>query len=211
MKIDIGNISSDLKDVAEFVGYVIVGILASMFGVFKKKAKKYIEDKKQKNFLKVISQSSLLRDLLVEVRTVYKADRGMLFQIKNGEYYISGESDQKLCLTHLVNAHGISFLNSVGTTYQNMPVGLSARTLAKVIQEGFYTSSLTLDNIDCYLHSVLFSDGHKKFAMVPALNLRNQVVGVIVLVWNNESRDIINCEELRSFGHKIGATLINEN
>jgi hypothetical protein len=162
------------------IGYLFVGAAAYWL----KQLKDRIEKQKTDQVAVETSLNNNLKvyDLLAQLRYDYDADRIMLMQFKNGEYYASGESDQKLTLTHFVCKTGISQPTLNNNTLVNVPLSIIVKTIDSVVKcDSLEFKTRELDD-DIYFKNVLLLDGVEN-AVFASIRSRRKLVGIVIMSW----------------------------
>jgi hypothetical protein len=165
------------------VADILVLMLVAFFVAGFKTIKEWLILKKSKNFDSTINHNAKINNLLSEVRVLYAADRVMLFQLHNGEYFLSGESNMKASMTHFVVKTGASC--PIGNIYQNVPTTHLVHTFHTLKAEGSSFYSITSEDSDCdpTLRHLLALIGTRWAQIVPVRKSHDAWMGFIALSW----------------------------
>lgn len=138
----------------------LYGVGAALFTFFAAWFKAWLRKQAHRFDEDAISHNMLIRDILVEARLHFNSDRAQLLLFKNGTYYMSGKSEQKLCLAYCVNGPGVAF-----PTTQDTPVTFILPTLQKLTEAPYYEGSVADDPSE-YIRTVSGpSSGTKHYVM----------------------------------------------
>lgn len=193
---DIKSFISNLADILLIIGVILVTALS-------KRLKVYFEDISNRKFVNSINKSSHVRDLLTEVRVLYAADRVMLFQLHNGQYYFGGEGAEKCSMTHFVVSRGVAIPSDSGTKYQNIPTTHLAHTLKNIDEAIPQLVKVETGVEDPFLSHLLLLDGNEYIVMAPVKDRRGHWRGLIILSWMGNP-EILDLEVFQKYSSKIG-------
>lgn len=173
-----------LKDLLSSAGDLIILLVAILLTAGSRRIKAWLEKRTDLRFQNSITNSSHIRDSLTELRALYEADRVMLFQLHNGQYYFSGEGADKLTMTHFVVANGIAPPSDM-PKLQNIPITYWPDLFSAMTQKGYL--ALTIDEVtDPYARQVFTLDGVTSLIVGPVKDRRNYWRGVLVVVSVND-------------------------
>jgi hypothetical protein len=199
---------SDLVDTKELwsnsieIGLLIGGLV---FASFSKKIKGWLEKQTNIKFERSINTLTTIRDSLAELRGFYDADRVMLYQLHNGQYYFSGEGADKLSLTHFVLKMGVAVPDRVGTKLQNIPITYWPEMFRRMTAEGYFFERWA-NIIDPALATQLTLSGVEAIIMGPIKDGRGYWRGVLLISFMKEvdEKDVKLAQE---YGRKLGDLL----
>jgi len=201
------NISNliDTKELLSGIANLTTLVIILLFTAFSKKVKVWLEKKTNEKFENSINKSSLIRDHLAELRAMMGADRALLFQLHNGQYYFSGEGADKLSLTHFVVDAGVAIPDRAGTRLQNIPISYWPETFKIMQSRGYFLeqSEAFVDPFNAQMFSV---DGVASVVCGPVKDRRGFWRGVIVVEFLNPVAKT-KVEIASEYGQKIGDLL----
>lgn len=183
------QLSQVAQNVAEFLGIVLIAAIS----VFFNRIKKALQEKKARKFDLVINKSARTQALLSEIRALVDASRIKLFQLHNGEYFLSGESSMKCSMTHFYVKTGIAVPNH--TQSQNIPTSHFANLFKCMRDNGYchFQSPLTEgmdDHIDPAFRRMMSLNGARQAVIVPLLKKKDIWLGFIVVSWMDSDTEI---------------------
>lgn len=182
---------------------LIVGI--ALLAAFQRKIKDWLEKKTNDKFVRSINKTSIIRDMLAEVRALYGADRVLLFQLHNGQYYFSGEGADKLSLTHFVTDVGIAVPERAGTRLQNILTSYWPETLKTLAEKQcFYAASS--DFTDPFMAQMLAIDG-VQFVLCSAVKDRKKLWKGVLVVCFMKDNGSDDASIMQEYATKIGDLL----
>ena len=170
----------DAKEILSALGNLTGLVILLLFTAFSKKVKEWLEKKTNDKFERSINKSSILRDNLAGLRAITKADRAMLFQLHNGQYYFSGEGADKLSLTHFVVDAGVAVPDRAGTRLQNIPISYWPETF-KIMSNSGYFLAQSNEFIDPFVAQMFSVDGVSTVVCGPVKDRRGFWRGVLVV------------------------------
>jgi hypothetical protein len=133
---------------------------------------------------------------------VLECDRIWIAQFHNGgHFYPTGKSIQKFSLFYEKVSPNTQSIQHI---FQNIPVSLFPKALAKLYKDGelgILNSSIN-ENYD--LHSFACDYGTKSFYMLAIDDLNNHFIGVIGIAYNNKEHKLTK-EEWIFIRQKVGA------
>lgn len=162
-----------------YAGAAVGGAVLSRF-------KHWLSERKRKSnsLTHVLDQSLSIRECLVELRTKVDCDLTFLLQIKNGIYYSSGESEQKVTITHVSPrfGHGVDPLLIRSLT--DIPISIIGHSVKLIMSGGLYLPIVKeMQPDDFYLRQIFSGLGTACVQFIPIFNKTNNLVGVAGLAW----------------------------
>ena len=162
----------------------VIGFISGLLGalvffikkILDKVADKLFEPKDQ--VLEILNVGKLVKDSLESLRTEWNADRASIVQFHNGGYFSSGESMQKLTITHEEIGPGVYPLCNV---LKN--VSLTSALWVADILEGKAISNVE-EIQDVISRTFLEEFGIKSIIGCP-LKKNDKLVGMVMLHWTN--------------------------
>ena len=187
----------------------VIGFISGLFGalvffikkILDKIADKLFEPKDQ--VLEILNVGKLVKDSLESLRTEWGADRASIVQFHNGGYFSSGESMQKLTITHEEIGPGVNPLCNV---LKN--VSLTSALWVADILEG--KAIAKVDDIqDVISRTFLEEFGIRSIIGCP-LKKNDKLVGMVMLHWTN-SQAKFNAESAKTLAEQCKSipTLLN--
>lgn len=183
---------------------IIVLILVALFITFFRTIKEWLILRKSKTFDSTINKNAKINSLLSELRVIYHADRAMLFQLHNGEYFLSGESNMKSSMTHFVVRTGVAC--PIGNLYQNVPTTHLVGTFHDLKEIGSSWYEIGHSECDPTLRHLLALVGTKWAMIVPVRKSSDAWMGFIALSWMEEVKKP-SLDELQSYAQQIADIL----
>ncbi|MBK9390468.1 MAG: hypothetical protein IPN68_09840 [Bacteroidetes bacterium] len=171
-----------LLEVGQVLGILSLGVVAYLVS----RLKKTLEKKPLFDPRKTLNKNLKIQATIQEVRGVFDADRVSLYQFHNGNYYVSGQSIQKLSLTHVVCRRGVSYPESVSTLHQNIPVSCILKTIDAITSKGVAISSDGSVWGDPYFKDLLKHGGVGTAIICAVRDSMNHYFGIIVVGWLSE-------------------------
>lgn len=192
------------SDVGQAFGYFI----AASLGVLSINFKDWWKKRNKKGIADTVNYNLAIRDILVELRVKFNSDRVKLFQFKNGEYYITGESEQKFCLTHVILAPGVSYPEAFYGNNQQIPISYVTRLLKETIEHKKCFKNVSEIENDNYIKLLLQTDSVHNVLFLPVFSKFNKIIGIVVITWLNETADPdIDCDYIKEIIARLGYTL----
>ncbi len=193
---DIGGLGSLALDT---IAILIVAVVT----VSLKNLQKYIQEKKATSFNRAINRNARLQNQLSEIRALLDSDRVKLFQIHNGEYFLSGESNMKCSLTHFYVRTGVAIpegnLQALPTThFPNLFRRLKENQIA-------YYPETNTDEQDPTLRHILNVNGVSKAVVYPLQKKPGVWVGFLIVSWLAEDQGYPanTAEVLKDYSQKL--------
>jgi len=197
----IGNLI-DTKDLLSHVIDIGAVVALLLFSTFSKKIKEWLESKVNAKFERSINKTSIVRDLLAELRAIYEADRVLLFQLHNGQYYFSGEGADKLSLTHFVVGAGIAIPDRSGARLQNIPTTYWPELFKTMSEEGYFSAAVA-EFTDPFAAQMFSVDGVTHAICGPVKDRRGHWRGMLVVSYLSEVTSL-STDVATEYGQKIG-------
>lgn len=193
------HISPLLQALIDNLGESAAVVVLAILGIALTPVKVWWKERAMKRFERSINQNVRLRELLAELRVIYKADRAELWQLHNGEFYVSGTSIMRCSLTHYVTKTGIASPLPV----QNIPTTHMLMTL-KTLQDSatgrFVHGGLPDDNFQ----EALFAATGNSVVMAGAVrDLRKNWLGVLCVSWIDDP-GVTSNDDITSYAQQIG-------
>lgn len=195
----------DTKELFSNIVSMTTLVIAISFTAFQKKIRAWLEKRVNDKFENSINKSSLIRDHLAELRAMLAADRALLFQLHNGQYYFSGEGADKLSLTHFVVDAGVAIPDRAGTRLQNVPISYWPETFKIMQSKGYFMeqSDAFVDPFNAQMFSV---DGVSTVVCGPVKDRRGFWRGVLVVEYL-EKKNKSDVHIAAEYGQRIGDLL----
>jgi hypothetical protein len=202
----------NITSLATEAGGVLGAILMAAGIYILSAAKKKIEAKAFFSVENVINRNLRLQALLYECRGVFDCDRVKLFQFHNGDYFLSGESVQKLSITHFALKRGVSSPVSNGNPYLNIPVSVMLHCLDRIKEaENIMFSSVEDLPDEFAMKDSLRATGCHTVAMTAVRNQYGKMYGVLFLTWLSPIDKPKKLDELKHFAHDLGSEIAYQN
>ena len=135
-------------------------------------------------------------------------DRVYLFQIHNGDYYLSGDSMRKMSLSHFDIRAEVSALLHTENYYHNIPIGYCADTFSIIADKGFIFLQKIDDLKEYYLKALLRMSGNQSALICQVLGPKG-LVGVLIVTWIDDIQKIdVSNQEVIAFSNQISAELV---
>jgi hypothetical protein len=177
-----------LKGIVDILGLVLLASTTLFFN----KIKKYLQDRQARMFDLTINKSAKVQGLLTELRAIVDSDRVKLFQLHNGEYFMSGESSMKLSLTHFYVRIGVAI--PALSTHQNIPTTHFSNLFKSVRDHGFciYPDPAADDPA---FRRMMNGSGTHKALVLPVKRGGGQIwTGLLILSWLNPDVQITSVQ-----------------
>lgn len=190
-------------EIGQVVAGLLIGLIAYLFSKLKKAVKSQtLFNKPEINYnLRVV-------DILREIRMSLNGDRVYLFQIHNGDYYLSGDSMRKMSLSHFDTRSEISAPLHTENYYHNIPIGYLADTFHALAEKNF----IFLDKIDSlkeyYLKALLRMAGNQS-ALVCQITGPKGLIGILIVAWIDPVQNLeILDQEITAHCNQISAEIV---
>jgi hypothetical protein len=179
---DIMDLAHLFNNVTNIAFLVVVFFLT----IGSERVKTWLEKNTDNRFKRSVDKNGRVNVLLNEVRGIYDADRVLLYQLHNGQYYFGGDGAEKLSLTNYVLAPGIAMPSDSKISHltSHLP-----HLLSTMSDKGYV--HLTLDQItDPAYQQVLAADGVCDVIMGPIKDRQGLWKGVLVLCYRSPCVEI---------------------
>ena len=179
----------DFMDMREILSHAAdIALLAALllFTALSSKIKAWLEKQTNAKFERSINKHSRIRDQLAELRALYNADRVLLFQLHNGQYYFSGEGADKLSLTHFTVDAGIAIPDKAGTRLTNIPHTYLPE-LFKMMNEQDMFFIETAAMVDPFAAQMFSLDGVEASIVGPVKDRKGMWRGVMFICFMNQT------------------------
>jgi hypothetical protein len=148
-----------------------------------------------------------IENILADVRRDLGADRAIIYQFKNGEYYASGESVQKLIMTHCVCRTGISF-PILSSQNESIQVSFISGLLVDLMDHKSVNHVVTKVSENFYLRSFWLVNGTIFSKMRGLFNFEGKMIGVLALNYITEDYQPYKETDLIDTAGRIAANLM---
>lgn len=166
------------------LGQIVAGIAMGMAAFAFSKTKDFVSNKVKRMSAATLNRNVRIKDLLQEVRAVFDADRVKLYQFHNGDYYVTGESMQKLSLSHYAVKRGVE---GPEAKHQGIPVSYVSAILSEMVaNDGVIVKAVADMDADCFMKSLLLKGGLQTVIMGGVVGQRGHLIGVVVVSWLDE-------------------------
>ena len=170
----------DIKDIVSHAADITLVAALLLFTTSSSKIKAWLEKQTNDKFERSINKNSRIRDQLAELRVLYGAERVLLFQLHNGQYYFSGEGADKLSLTHFNVDAGIAVPENPGTRLANIPFTYLPDLFKLMTEKGMFFVK-TSDMADPFAAQMLSMDGVEACVVGPIKDRRSFWRGVLLI------------------------------
>ncbi len=200
----------DKNDFFFAIGNLIAGALTGVFAYWAIKVKKFF--KKQIDLVsdKKLNHNSHIRDLIIEIRANYDADRVLLYQFHNGDFYASGASYKKASITHQAIKKGVAPMSDI-TAHLSIPITMITPCLKDLEGKEYCVSNVHLADDNCYFKYLLLESGVQKCLISLINNNKGISMGIIFICWLNEiepAEDLL--KEIPGYAKSIAEELVIE-
>lgn len=185
----------DTKDILSHLIDIITVVALFLFTTFSAKIKAWLEKKTNEKFELSINKNSLIRDQLAELRALYGADRVLLLQLHNGQYYFSGDGADKLTLTHFTVDVGIAVPDRASARMVNIPYTYLPDLFRRMTEEGVFFVP-TSEMADPYAAQMLAMDGVESSICGPIKDRKGLWRGVLFVCFmrSEEEKELDTAE-----------------
>jgi hypothetical protein len=199
--------------IMQMAGYA----LATLGGIALSQFKQWLHARKRKfnSLSHTLDQSLSIRECLVELRTQVDCDLTLLLQIKNGVYYSSGESEQKITVTHVSPSYGHGVDPLLIQSLSDIPISIVGPSIRAIIRADLYLPNVAdMQPDDFYLSQIFTGVGASCVHLIPVFNKANHLVGVAGLVWFGKTHALIQDEvhhtEIKNAQQRLGLLLFRK-
>jgi len=177
----------------EIAGQLLAYTFAGFGGIILLRLKEWYEVKKSNRLItSQINHNALIREALAEAREHFDSDRVKLFQFKNGNYYHSGESEQKLTLTHIVYRYGTGVPTSTLSSYTDIPISLLTKTLHLAISSEVASFDVNDLDQDFFIKQHFAASNTSTVLLTKVKNSKEKLIGILMVTWREEREVGIN-------------------
>lgn len=184
-----------LKAVVDILGLVLLASATLFFN----RIKKYLQDRQARQFDLTINKSAMVQGLLSELRAVVDSDRVRLFQLHNGEYFLSGESSMKISMTHVYVKTGIAI--PTVSQNQNIPTTHFSNLFKCVRDNGHCIYPDLFQEDDPEFRRMMNAGGTHKALILPVMRNKGIWTGIMVIDWMEKEVDITDQMRLASVSY----------
>lgn len=204
MELPLGT-DATLVEIGKLLAAVVMGAFGYLIAKVRSKAEKNAFWKKCDT-----TKNLRIKELLQEIIILFDADRTLLFQIHNGEYFVSGESSRKMSLTHFEVGKEIAPISpSDVQCYQGIPLTFMASTFSALENQNCLTIHRSSENVKefQYPKSLIALGGCESTAILKIPGPKG-AVGLLFVCYLN-ARQTTNSEikDLRKYVEELGARL----
>lgn len=197
----------------EVLGQILAYLLAGLGGIALIRIKEWYEIKRSNYRITTqINHNAMIREALAEAREHFDSDRVKLFQLKNGSYYHSGESEQKLTLTHIVHRYGTGIPSTLLSSYTDIPISHLTKTLQAVVNTSVSTFKVNDIDQDFFIKHHFSANNTSTVLMIKVMNAKARLIGVLMVTWREEKNIKIDKqieEYMTILSSRIGVILSN--
>lgn len=163
------------------LGQILAGMAMGLGAFALTKIKDYMNKKMRFMSTTALNRNVRIKDLLQEIRVHFDADRVKLYQFHNGDYYVTGESVQKMSLSHYVVKRGVE---GPEAKHQGIPVSYVSAILAEMVAaDGVLVKPVADMDPDCFLQSLMIQGGVQTTVMGGVNGQHGHLIGVIIVGW----------------------------
>lgn len=177
-----------LDDVFASAGKVLGGALVVILAWLVSKAETFAHSKRVRVQKDAFNRNARIRDMLLESLARLEADRVLLFQFSNGEYFVSGGSQQKVSVTHCVKARGIEYPYGLMNELQNIPASYLISGLELLVKGQVIASRVEELPEDYYTKRLLLANGDESVMFFPLLCKSTGLLGMVCVTWMADHR-----------------------
>lgn len=201
----------DTSEIYRVVGEVLVGVACGVIGIISVKVKEYLKKKnKTSNLLSIISADTNIREAMAEARQHLDCDRVKIFQFKNGSYYISGESEQKITLTHIVTKNGLGYPPELIGSFTDVPVSFFSGTMNVLAKEKIAVFLTEKMDDGSYLKHIFHSNSIECAVMAIITTPNKNILGMVMFSWLSEKQSTADVEYISQLADRIGLLLYSK-
>lgn len=189
------------QEVIQMFGYAI----ATGIGLSAMKAKDWWSKRFYRALPKQINRNAKVREVISEIRILTRSERAFIYQFKNGEFFVSGESSQRLVLTHMSIDRTIS--SDILPQAVEFTHSLASETLS-ILTKATLISAKAKQLPDAFLKMIFEQAGSDCVLMAMIKNPKNQLIGLIVLT--NRHDEILQNVDFDFYCNLISGLLVND-
>ena len=131
----------------------------------------------------------------------------MLFQFKNGDYYISGESEQKVTMTHVVSRNGFGLPQGMQNMFQNILISYFSNTMKEVLDKRSVYNVTSQMAAESFLKALMTANGVEEFWISCVYTPKRKLVGLVFVTWLGTPQNPIETPYLEETADRIGIAL----
>lgn len=199
-------------ELLHILGQLLAYTIAGFGGILLMRVKEWYEvQKSNTRITSQINYNSMIREALAEAREHFDGDRVKLFQFKNGTYFHSGESEQKLTLTHIVYRFGTGIPAALLPSYTDIPISHLTNTLQATIKNKVFAFSVN-ENEDFFVRQNFAANNTSMVLMTKVHNSKEKLIGVVMISWRDEKDLKVDdqvVEYMEILASRIGVLLSN--
>jgi hypothetical protein len=191
-------------DLLQLIFLIIIGA-SSLF----KMISDWLKDKKKKPDYKLdIDINNKIYQILTECRVIFKADRAVVWQYHNGDFYISSNSILKQSITYeSTDQRTVPIIRD----YQNVLVSQFPQSSNELLNEG----KIIVDNMnECNMRELkeeMQYNGIKSMYMLKMTDKQNNMIGFLALHYIDNENPNLKIDELSVYTTRIVTTLLKKN
>jgi hypothetical protein len=191
-------------DLLQIIFLIIIG-LTSLF----KMVSDWLKDKKKKPDYNIdININNKVYQILTECRVIFKADRAVVWQYHNGDFYISSNSILKQSITYeSTDQRTIAIMRD----YQNVLASQFPQSSNRLLNEG----EIVIDNMnECDMRELreeMIYNGIKSMYMLKMTDKQNNMIGFLSLHYIGNENPNLNIDELKVYSNRITTTILKKN
>jgi hypothetical protein len=169
----------------------------------------WLKDKKKKPDYKLdIDINNKIYQILTECRVIFKADRAVVWQYHNGDFYISSNSILKQSITYeSTDQRTVPIIRD----YQNVLVSQFPQSSNELLNEG----KIIVDNMnECNMRELkeeMQYNGIKSMYMLKMTDKQNNMIGFLALHYIDNENPNLKIDELSVYTTRIVTTLLKKN
>jgi len=189
-----------LEQLGNATAYVIAGFIYLLVNALQKRWDAY---KSKKGHTVDRSVNLLTRDLLTEIRTEFDCDRVKLFQFKNGEYYLGGRSEQKLCLTNCAMRLGVTYPDAMWSQ-NTIPFTLVEDWFVEITKSRAIIDEKDSTNLFRQMFAV---NGTVAALACQITSAHGKWIGILMLTWMEKPVGTVDPNQLQRYQDILGRYL----
>lgn len=176
----------DKNEIFFTLGNALAGVLIGLLTYWIAKTKKFIKKKIESASVKHLNNNQHIRDILLEMRLEFDADRVLLYQFHNGDQYASGASYKKASITHQAIKRGIAPVSDI-SAHLSIPMSMIMPCISGILKNKFGISNLHDADDSCHFKFLLLQGGVQKCIMILIPGAKNTTsIGVAFVCWLND-------------------------
>jgi len=199
--------------IMQMAGYA----LATLGGIALSQFKHWLYTRKRRynSLSHALDQSLSIRECLVELRTQVECDLTLMLQIKNGVYYSSGESEQKITITHISPSFGHGVDPLLIQSLSDIPISIVGPSIRTIIRADLYLPNASdMQSEDFYLSQIFTGVGASSVHLIPIFNKANNLIGIAGMVWfdktHAQDQSDVHHSEIKHAQQRLGLLLVRK-